>query len=205
VWIVQIPKEEVRESILAAAREEFLVSGYENASIRAIASKAKTSKSNLYHYFQDKDALFRAVVEPTLQKIREGFAYLQAANSKKSAEGYTVQAQGQIMSDIGGFLHGHREDFQLLFYKTSGSSLAGFQNYVTDALADVLCGWVDVIAPEIKLSKFFLRFVAGFYVSGMEQMLRANVSKEQAAGHMKEFLPFIYGGWKNVLRQTEPE
>ena len=200
---MQIPKEEVRESILAAAREEFLLNGYENGSIRTIAAKAKTSKSNLYHYFQDKDALFRAVVEPTLMKVREGFAHLHAANSQKSAAGYTLEAQGQIMTAFGKFLFGHREDFQLLFYKAAGSTLSEFQNDVTDSLADVLGGWVAVAAPEAKLSKAFLRSVAGFYVSGMEQMLRSNETMEQAAAHMKEFLPFVYGGWRNILQSKE--
>jgi AcrR family transcriptional regulator len=203
VCLVQIPKEEVRESILAAAREEFLACGYENASIRAIATKAKTSKSNPYHYFADKDALFCAVVEPTLQRVKAGFAFLMAANNEKSSEGYTMQAQGQIMLTIGKFMFEHREDFHLLFYQAAGSTLASFRNEVVESLAEVLGGWVVTIAPEAKLSTFFLRFVAGFYVNGMEQMLRSNMTMEEAAVHMKDFLPFIYGGWKSVLQTKE--
>lgn len=50
-------KEELKELILSAAREIFLNEGYENTSIRKIASKIEYSPGVIYNYFKDKNDL----------------------------------------------------------------------------------------------------------------------------------------------------
>jgi TetR/AcrR family transcriptional regulator len=48
--------------ILAAALTEFSAKGFAGARVDAIARRAGTNKRMLYHYFGDKEALFRAVL-----------------------------------------------------------------------------------------------------------------------------------------------
>ena len=56
-----------RERILRAARREFVAKGFAGARVDAIARSAAVNKRMLYHYFGDKEALYRAV-------LREGIA-----------------------------------------------------------------------------------------------------------------------------------
>jgi len=49
-----------REAIISAARGEFAHSGYNAATIRAIARRAGVDPALVYHYFGDKPALFVA-------------------------------------------------------------------------------------------------------------------------------------------------
>jgi TetR/AcrR family transcriptional regulator len=51
------------ERILDAAREQFARSGVDGASLRAIASAAGTSVAMIAYHFENKDGLFRAVVD----------------------------------------------------------------------------------------------------------------------------------------------
>lgn len=199
VMFLQFPKEDIRANILVAAREEFLQNGYEKASIRNIAAAAKTSKSNVYNYFPDKDALFAAVVEPTILGIKSGLAKIRARNRNTSAEAYTVAAQKKIMTEIISFVYSHQEDFKLLLFRSSGSSLSEFKASVTEAMADVLSDWISFAAPEKGIPRFFIRTVAGFYVGAIEQMLAQGVTLGQAAGHFEVFLRFVYGGWHALL------
>ncbi len=55
--------EEMRQAILAAARELFLEEGYENASIRKIAERIGYSPAAIYRYFGSKEDIFFAVAE----------------------------------------------------------------------------------------------------------------------------------------------
>lgn len=48
--------------ILSAALAEFAAHGFAGARVDAIAGRAGTNKRMLYHYFGDKEALFRAVL-----------------------------------------------------------------------------------------------------------------------------------------------
>lgn len=52
-----------RAVILAAARERFAESGYEGATIRAIAADARIDPSMVMRYFGSKDQLFAAAAE----------------------------------------------------------------------------------------------------------------------------------------------
>jgi AcrR family transcriptional regulator len=61
-----------KASILAAARVEFADRGFEGARVDAIAERAGANKRLLYHYFGNKEELYRAVLLDAYQEIRRG-------------------------------------------------------------------------------------------------------------------------------------
>ena len=61
---------ETKERLLVCAREEFLEKGYQKASLRSICKKAGVTTGALYFFFQDKEDLFSAIVQPTLDQVR---------------------------------------------------------------------------------------------------------------------------------------
>jgi TetR/AcrR family transcriptional regulator len=54
--------ERTRGRILSAALKEFAAHGFAGARVDAIARRAAINKRMLYHYFGDKEALFKAVL-----------------------------------------------------------------------------------------------------------------------------------------------
>jgi AcrR family transcriptional regulator len=62
--------------ILAAAREEFAMSGLGGARIDKIAEAADANKQMIYHYFGSKDLLFAAVLEDEYDAFRKAEAAL---------------------------------------------------------------------------------------------------------------------------------
>ena len=48
---------ETYEKILPAAKEEFLEKGFEQASMREIASRAGISAAGIYRHFKDKEEI----------------------------------------------------------------------------------------------------------------------------------------------------
>jgi TetR/AcrR family transcriptional regulator, mexJK operon transcriptional repressor len=61
---------ELRDRILEVATELFLTEGYGSTSIEAVAGRAGVSKRTFYHRFDDKAALFAAVVHRIIEQIR---------------------------------------------------------------------------------------------------------------------------------------
>jgi len=51
-----------RSRILSAALKEFAAKGFAGARVDSIASRARINKRMLYHYFGDKEELFKAVL-----------------------------------------------------------------------------------------------------------------------------------------------
>jgi TetR/AcrR family transcriptional regulator, mexJK operon transcriptional repressor len=62
--------EKIGERILDAATHLFLTDGYGATSIEAIAQRARVSKRTFYHRFDDKAALFGAVVHRIIARLR---------------------------------------------------------------------------------------------------------------------------------------
>ena len=61
---------QLRDRILEVAAELFLTEGYGSTSIEAVAARAGISKRTFYHRFDDKAALFAAVVHRIVAQIR---------------------------------------------------------------------------------------------------------------------------------------
>jgi AcrR family transcriptional regulator len=64
-------KQQLRRQILDAAGELFVREGYENVSMRKIASRIGYSPTTIYLYFQDKEALFASLCEETFAGLIE--------------------------------------------------------------------------------------------------------------------------------------
>jgi TetR/AcrR family transcriptional regulator len=71
--------ERTRERILAAALKEFAAHGFAGARVDAIARRADINKRMLYHYFGDKEDLFKAVLR---RKISERDAWAEASSGE---------------------------------------------------------------------------------------------------------------------------
>jgi TetR/AcrR family transcriptional regulator len=68
-----------RERILSAALKEFSAKGFAGARVDAIARRASINKRMLYHYFGDKEGLFKAVLS---RKITQRQAWAETLSGE---------------------------------------------------------------------------------------------------------------------------
>lgn len=68
---MQVLKEDIRDRVLAVAKQQFGQKGYSKTSMREIAGLAGIGVGNIYNYFANKDELFCEVVRPVLYALRE--------------------------------------------------------------------------------------------------------------------------------------
>lgn len=73
--MAQILKEHVRLDILQAAKQEFLMHGIYNASMRDIAKAANVTVGNVYRYYKNKEALADAIINPTLELMNQAIFF----------------------------------------------------------------------------------------------------------------------------------
>lgn len=62
-------KKKTIELILTAAEKEIAAKGIDGAKIETIARQAGVTKQLIYHYFKNKDQLYRAILDSTSQQI----------------------------------------------------------------------------------------------------------------------------------------
>lgn len=60
---------ELRNTIIDVTRDLFLVQGYQKTTIREIIKRAGINMGSLYHFFRDKDDIFRHIVSQTYNEF----------------------------------------------------------------------------------------------------------------------------------------
>ena len=83
-------KKETMEKIKQAALEEFYEKGYAKASLRTICSRAGVTTGAMYFSFENKEALFRAILEPLVQSYEDILARCMQMEMQELSEGPDV-------------------------------------------------------------------------------------------------------------------
>lgn len=67
-------RDDTRQRIMDAARELFVLEGYDGVSMRRIAEKIEYSPTAIYFHFKDKDTLIRELCDADFLTLAEQFA-----------------------------------------------------------------------------------------------------------------------------------
>lgn len=74
-----------QEKILIAAQDEFIINGYKGATVQSIADRAKLPKANVLYYFKNKENIYHAVLEQTLNMWDQGIGDIEYNDGPKVA------------------------------------------------------------------------------------------------------------------------
>jgi len=81
------------EKILAAAQGEFVSQGYKGATVQSIADQAQLPKANVLYYFKNKENIYHAVLEQTLNMWDDGIGDIMLEDGPKLAIEKFVRAK----------------------------------------------------------------------------------------------------------------
>ncbi len=125
-----------RQRILDAALRVFATTGYEGATVRAIAAQAGVSQGLMYNYFDDKRDLVREIF---LQGARQAEASLAAAPAGATPE----QRFEQFVRGSFDLLERHLDYWKLSYFiRLQGGVIAG--------LGERLPVWSDGVTGQLK-------------------------------------------------------
>jgi AcrR family transcriptional regulator len=102
-------RDAVKDLILSAAREIFLAEGYENTSIRKIATKIEYSPGIIYNHFKDKNDLLLALHDKAFECKIEAL-FLSVQNMPDPLERLKATGRGYIQYGID-----NPQDYELMF------------------------------------------------------------------------------------------
>lgn len=91
-----------KQAILDAAQALLARHGYAGLSMRELALESGLAKATIYHYFQDKEEIFRQVLERDMLTVHE---HLQRA---MAAESGSLAKLGAVVNTLFSLLHARR-------------------------------------------------------------------------------------------------
>jgi len=96
--MAQVLKEESRELILDAAKDEFMENGFKESSMRRIAQKSKMTVGNLYRYFKNKEDILEVIVAPAYRAINKMVSDLTDNAVNFDREGFNFDASKEELA-----------------------------------------------------------------------------------------------------------
>ncbi len=202
---MQIKKEDIKETILEVARKSFLERGYRKTSMRSIAKEANVTLSNIYNYFKNKDEILEVILQPVLRDMEQMLARHNDPNYA-TTQWFEVEDVSEIedFKEHVKFIINYREEFNLLFYKCSGSKYENIKEFFIDKYTESSRTYLQLMKdkyPQInkEISDFFLHTTAAWWIQIVSEIVSHNLNEEEILQFLKEYMTFGTGGWKRLM------
>ncbi len=190
------------EKIVEAAFDEFRKYGFEDASMRRIASACGMSASGLYKHFPGKEEMFTSLIKPALDGLMNLYhqiedEYFDDLSQNKIAD--VSDSKGELVRAME-FIYDHYDEFELIICKSKGSIYENFKHDIANLEEKVTLRYMDEIrkngihVKDINQKEFHLLVTA--CIEALFQTVTHGFSKEEAL-HFAETVQNFYGpAWK---------
>ena len=200
-------KTDTHRRLIPCIRDEFLLYGYERASLKNIARNAGITAAGLYRHFPSKEAMFAAMVEPVTGEFLESC-------SASMEETYAKLSEQDFLENFNDFraaknkefilyMYDHYDVFRLLLVCSKGTPYENFEERMTDleqqSIRDLFAFLDKRGIPHNQVSDQELHILCTTLVTAVCEAIRHEYTREQALAHMDFVGKMLYPGMKQVL------
>ena len=198
--------DEVKSKILEVAKEEFLNKGYLDASMRNIALKANLTTGSLYNRFADKNEIFNALVKNAGDKLLSYFKHAQQEFATFTPQNQLNELHSYVdfkVKNIVDIIYSDFDAFKLIVCSGYGSSYEYFIDEMIDIETENTFRFIDDLkSAGIKINNVrhdFAHIIASSLFNGMFEVVRHDLSKEDALIYIRDLENFFKAGWDIIL------
>lgn len=193
------------ENILKSGKINFLNDGYERANLRKICKDAGVTTGAFYRHFEDKEALFVALVEPLAKEIldlytkfeEESFRSIDEKHIKDLAE---INIDGSIETAI--YIFRKKDIFELLVYKAYGTKYDNFIEKLVK-MEDLNRNKISKIVLKdnykyINISEKSMHLLNHAYINALCEIIMHSENIEEVKQNSEIVARFFREGWKKL-------
>jgi len=181
-------------------KEEFLTYGYERASLNRVSAKVGITTAGLYRHFAGKEDMFYHLVKDTLDD-------LHALTSQAKDRMETDEIYDPFLSDWpsfwAGFIYDHYDGVKLLICCSAGSKFGTFEEELIRMEAGQNKAYARALREAGKMtadvSDMQWYILSAAYIRLIFETVRHDMTREEAAEHMRFVRDLLYPGWKRLL------
>ena len=200
-----MPKDKTatHSKVLAAAKEEFMEYGYENASMRRIGQRAGMTAAGLYRHCRDKEDLFDQIASPAVERINAWIDAHVARYVDAVHQDEHMQWRDSEIDMMRELVYPNMEEYHLLLAKSQGSKYENFLHDLTERHQNQLLSYM----PMLKAQEYAvwdidpkeLHLLLSAYTTAMFEPVVHNYSIEEALRCLKTVEAFFLPGWKQLM------
>ncbi len=191
-------EKQTRQKLIDCAKKEFLAKGYAKASLRSICADAGVTTGALYFFFENKEDLFAAIVDPPLnglknilvQHFRDDVEEMSGIESLDDID----MDHSEISDRIVGYIYENYDSIMLL--------LTASENTVYENVVDEVVSMVErSIPPSLSMLKgytvdeYMSHWMAHISIDAFIHVIRHEKDVETAKVRLRAILNYLVTGW----------
>lgn len=188
-----------------AIKEEFLEKGFEGASIRSIGAKAGMTSAGLYRHFDDKEAMFSAMVDPLIDSIKK---WVERHKNRKyglvedgtKGKDLFCETVVDLFKDV---ILPQKEEFRLLLNCSAGTK---YENFIHDFVDENQIDFMNALeylkeqGYKVKnISAEELHMLLSAYLTACLEPIIHDYDDEKIDSYLKTIQDFFMPGWLNLM------
>ena len=186
--------------IIQCMKEEFLAHGYEKASLNRISAKVGITTAALYKHFKGKEDMFYFLVKDTLVAFEEVTG--SSESQMETDENYNPFDDDWALFWVD-FIYEHYDGVKLLICRSEGSAYDGFEDRLIAYEETTDKRYAEILRASGKkprnITDLQWHILATAYVHLIFEIVRHDMSKEEALQHMRFVSTLLYPGWKEIF------
>ena len=193
------------DKIKAVAMSIFLQNGFQGTSMQQIAAAVGISAPGIYKHFDSKEALFSALVDPIIEKIRGILRLTESEKDQMFQHGRTdeVWDKDKTFSITLDFIYENFDAMKLLICCAEGTK---YENII-DRVADYETQIVLRTLPDLREQGFSIPLIEEETISLMMrnqyrtyvEFIKNDFSREEANIYIKASSAFFTSGWRTLF------
>ena len=187
------------EKIIRCMKEEFLTFGYEKASLNRVSAKVGITTAGLYKHFKNKEDMFFSLVKDTLDAFHSVAA--SSTHQMETETEYNPFDDDWAMFWVD-FIYKHYVGVKLLICCSKGSAYENFEEDLIRKEAEANKEYADILRASGKMKKEISdmqwHILATAYVHLIFEVVRHDMTREEAIEHMQFVRDLLYPGWRQI-------
>ena len=187
------------ERISRCMKEEFLTYGYEKASLNRVSAKVGITTAGLYKHFKNKEDMFFSLVKDTLDAFHSVAA--SSTHQMETEKEYNPFDDDWAMFWVD-FIYKHYTGVKLLICCAKGSAYENFEEDLIRKETEANKEYADILRASGKMKKEISdmqwHILATAYVHLIFEVVRHDMTREEAIGHMQFVRDLLYPGWRQI-------
>ena len=190
---MQVLKDNVKEKIYQAATEEFHKKGFLKTKMQDIAKKAGISVGLTYSYYNNKEDLFAAIVEPIYKEIIQSVENEEKRNLEIGDPANLFEKESAFILQL---LRQKREIFLILVDRSKGTRFEKAAEQIIGVTKEHI---KRQLSPKVngqifKIDEVFYHILANNFIEGLLEIARHYKGNKWAENMLKMLThQFFYG------------
>lgn len=187
---MQILKDEIRSKILIAAEDIFYEKGFKEATTRSIANQAGISVSNLYLYYENKEAIFNGVVDEFYRYFMNGMERFLDHNDKEE------RISAPISTLIQEIMIKDQKKFVLIADKSQGTKYEGFKEQIITILNNHM---KEQVSKEFAKDDAILFILSKNFIDGIIEIAKQFKDEKRLIESINMLVAYHMNGMKHLM------